>query len=332
MTPLALALAIFFNRKGMSTIAGLLPLILAELGLCLNLFTTPGGISTFNLPALDLLILITLAVGTLLPYRYTPIFALFNIGLVGLLLFLLPESKELHHLVFTQPLVFVVPIFLQIAAMFISSLSSYNSVKMLKEADRADEIQTLYEEIQHLYREQERAAVTDAITGLPNHRAIMQTLRDTIFQEHTTPYSLLFIDLDHFKHINDTYGHLAGDAVLREAARRMQEIIQQTGTIGRYGGEEFIAVLPTTDLPQAHELAETIRATLVATLCHWEEEKHTPSVEISMSASIGIAASPLHGTTAKALLEAADQAMYRSKQHGRNRVSIASMDTSALPV
>lgn len=177
------------------------------------------------------------------------------------------------------------------------------------------------------WEQMEQMARTDPLTSLPNHRVTIERLERTLAscQYSRQSCALLFVDLDHFKHINDYWGHQAGDAILREVGQRLRRALRPEDVIGRYGGEEFVVVLPHTDLQQAKDLAERVRIAL--TRRPWpiqgEEETACPR-EPLITASIGVAAFRLHGTTTSALLEAADSAMYQAKHSGRNRVCVAS--------
>ncbi len=124
------------------------------------------------------------------------------------------------------------------------------------------------------------------------------------------------VDLDHFKNVNDTYGHLAGDAVLREAARRMRASTRIYDEIGRYGGEEFVAVAPGCDVSSALNLAERIRATI------GEDTIDTFDAPIPVTASLGVAMNG-EGRDAGSLIRAADAALYKAKNTGRNRIEVA---------
>lgn len=185
--------------------------------------------------------------------------------------------------------------------------------------------QELLAEVDRLYREQAKAAVTDAITGLPNHRAVMASVDEELARCERTSGScaILFVDLDHFKRVNDTWGHRAGDLILREMAARLRATIRLQDFVGRYGGEEFALVLTDIDVTVASEIAERLRVAVNAEPCLWEPEDGTEAVAIGVSASIGVAVYGLHGTSREVLLEKADQAMYEAKQGGRNRVRVA---------
>jgi len=124
------------------------------------------------------------------------------------------------------------------------------------------------------------------------------------------------VDADHFKRINDEHGHPAGDAVLREMAQLLRETLRTTDSLGRYGGEEFVAVLPHTGPEEARQTAERIRYQVQ------QHRFHAGESEVRLSVSVGMATCPLPGVDSpEALLREADKALYRAKEAGRNRVA-----------
>ena len=164
-------------------------------------------------------------------------------------------------------------------------------------------------------------AMHDSLTGLLNRGAVLEQLTKELVRasRRGAPVSVLMGDLDHFKSINDTHGHAAGDAVLREAARRLKAGVRAYDSVGRLGGEEFIAVLPECDAKTGLSVA--------ARLCRSLAE--TPTVfgaqTIGQSISIGVAATDQFGSArADELMRAADCAMYRAKHAGRSRALLAS--------
>ena len=160
-------------------------------------------------------------------------------------------------------------------------------------------------------------AETDAGTGVLNRGAILNQLATTVEKSRITnePYSVVFIDIDHFKVINDTYGHLAGDEILRGVAKLLGHTLRQADRLGRFGGEEFIVILNRCDVNDAYLVGERLRA-IVA--------RHTFDIQdapIPVTISLGVVApESLQDASLYELLEKADQAMYRAKQEGRNRV------------
>jgi diguanylate cyclase (GGDEF)-like protein len=160
-----------------------------------------------------------------------------------------------------------------------------------------------------------QAAVVDSLTGLPNRRAFFDRAAAAVAASarHKFALSAVFIDLDHFKGINDTLGHAAGDQVLKETARRLDSLRRTEDLICRYGGEEFVLLLPYTTLEQAATVAERVRESVASKPVDFYGKP------ISVTFSAGVASFP-SGDTLEALLRRADQAMYRAKQKGRNRV------------
>lgn len=163
-------------------------------------------------------------------------------------------------------------------------------------------------------------AMHDGLTGLWNRAAIAQTLEDELMRSRRQGSSLglVMFDVDHFKGINDTYGHPAGDAVLRELAQTVRSVIRSYDSAARYGGEEFLLVLPGCDDVTAVSHAERLRkaiSRLVVT---------TGQGEIRFTASFGVAVAGREaGTDADSLIQAADEALYRAKRGGRDRVELA---------
>jgi|SRR5450755_23127 diguanylate cyclase (GGDEF)-like protein len=185
--------------------------------------------------------------------------------------------------------------------------------------------------VKDLYGEQVLAATTDPITGLPNHRAVITRVEEEVSRcqsEHTS-CAILFIDLDHFKHVNDTWGHRAGDALLYEVARRLRSALRESDFVGRYGGEEFAIVLANVNVSEAALTAERVRACVALQPCTWEIEDTQTIVEIPITTSIGVAIYQLHGVTRANLIECADRAMYQAKYSGRNRVCFADLELSS---
>ena len=160
---------------------------------------------------------------------------------------------------------------------------------------------------------------TDALTFLPNRRMIINTLQNEVIRSdrYNLPLTISMLDLDHFKRVNDTYGHTTGDQVLRFVASELRDHIRQPDEVGRYGGEEFLVILPSSTsqaaAEQASRLCKVVRSTPIAS---------GPN-EINMTVSIGIAQYRVHEENWEALLNRADQALYQAKHNGRDRWEIA---------
>jgi two-component system cell cycle response regulator len=180
-----------------------------------------------------------------------------------------------------------------------------------------------------LHDEARRQSLTDDLTGLGNYRAFVATVHKEI--ERATrfdrPLALLMLDLDHFKVVNDTYGHPRGDAVLTEIARRLREQVRDVDTLARYGGEEIVAVLPETDEEGAAQAAERLRETVAA--APFLSAGQPP---VRLTVSVGAAVFPAHGATAATLLAAADDALYDAKRAGRNTWRLAGDSAPPTPV
>ncbi|MGD1059552.1 MAG: diguanylate cyclase, partial [Solirubrobacteraceae bacterium] len=162
-------------------------------------------------------------------------------------------------------------------------------------------------------------ARVDPITALPNHRALASTIDAELARSkrHERGCALLFLDIDHFKEINDACGHAAGDRALRELGELVNKVLRSMDTLGRWGGEEFVAVLPEIDAEHAMAIAERVRQTIAAHLFDIAGGTH-------LTVSLGVATYPHDGSTRGALLDAADRAMYAAKWLGRNQTFSAS--------
>jgi diguanylate cyclase (GGDEF)-like protein len=188
------------------------------------------------------------------------------------------------------------------------------------ELQRTKRILTIKEtELKAVIAQAEEVSHTDPLTFLPNRRQIIGDLqREVIFSDrYGTPLTLSMVDVDHFKSINDSYGHMVGDDVLRSLAGELRDHIRYPDTIGRYGGEEFLIVLPHSTLKAAEEQAER--------LC-----RHARSLrfrageqEIAVTISIGVAQYRVQREDWQALLSRADAALYQAKKNGRDRWAVA---------
>jgi two-component system cell cycle response regulator len=175
-------------------------------------------------------------------------------------------------------------------------------------------ILSLQDELIQAREELRFQATHDALTELWNRGAVLELLKHEIERavRSQVPTSLLMLDLDHFKTINDTYGHLAGDTVLKEVAHRVSEVVRSYDSVGRYGGEEFLVVLPECDEDQAWQTAERIRSVIADT------SVLTASEKISLTASIGVTTATESINSGKEILAIADAALYAAKAAGRN--------------
>jgi diguanylate cyclase (GGDEF)-like protein len=168
-------------------------------------------------------------------------------------------------------------------------------------------------------------AATDALTGLPNQRAAADTLNRMFAQATTSgsPLALLFLDLDHFKQINDQRGHAVGDQVLANVGAVLRNVLRSRDFAARNGGEEFAVLLPDTEIAPALAIAERIRAAIA--------EISLPGSDVSVTISIGVSGFPDHANTLDRLERLADAALYLAKRLGRNRVELAEPMAGAVP-
>ncbi|PWU21583.1 MAG: hypothetical protein C5B48_11115 [Candidatus Rokuibacteriota bacterium] len=166
-------------------------------------------------------------------------------------------------------------------------------------------------------------ASTDALTGLPNSRAVHDTIKRMVAQasRSVSPLGVLMLDLDHFKQINDAYGHGRGDDVLAAVAATLEATVRESDFVGRYGGEEFIVLLPDTGRSEAAGVAEKIRSTI--------EKISVPGVPRSITISAGVAVMPDDAGESVGLLQHADRRLYAAKGAGRNRVVSADVGRGA---
>lgn len=161
----------------------------------------------------------------------------------------------------------------------------------------------------------------DSLTGLPNRSYLQERIENLhrIADVQRAAYSLLLLDLDHFKIINDRFGHATGDQVLAQVGQRIAQNVRELDTLGRWGGDEFLCLLPGVSRPMAEEIAERIRAGLEAQPVDFQGRR------IRVTSSIGVATFPDDGLSPEALLAKADAALYEAKRSGRNRIqSVAS--------
>jgi diguanylate cyclase (GGDEF)-like protein len=173
----------------------------------------------------------------------------------------------------------------------------------------------------------EARAATDALTGLPNKRACADTLKRMVAHagRSVSPLSAMLLDLDHFKQINDTFGHGIGDDALAAVGHVISANLRTSDFAGRYGGEEFLILLPDTDREGAAQAAEKLRAGVARI--------EVPGLERKVTASLGLACYPLDAGDAETLVRMADRALYAAKNAGRNRVEMAvrSADRAVSP-
>ena len=193
----------------------------------------------------------------------------------------------------------------------------FEPAELLARVSAAVRVKTLQDQLRQRNLELAAMSLTDALTGLPNRREMQRRLvaATAAGRRHGQPSSVLMVDVDHFKTVNDTRGHDAGDTVLQAVAARLTAAVRADDSAGRWGGEEFLVVAPMTDLAGGARLAERIRSSIGDTAVPVDEG---PDIEVTVS--VGVAS----GDSAEdVLLAEADAALYAAKRAGRNRVATA---------
>jgi diguanylate cyclase (GGDEF)-like protein len=170
-----------------------------------------------------------------------------------------------------------------------------------------------------MFDDAECLTITDDLTNLHNYRYLMQYLEAEVKRclRYKKMVSLLFIDVDGFKRVNDTYGHLVGSRALAEIGQVLRKILRETDVVGRYGGDEFVVVLPETPLNGAMVIAERVRKKIE------DYEFVAQDRSIHLTISLGVANCPKHTLTAEGLIKKADAAMYRAKELNKNSIKVA---------
>lgn len=209
-------------------------------------------------------------------------------------------------------------------AALIDELRTYNLELLLADNKNKTLIQQLKQKNDELERANgllHKMAFRDGLTGLFNYRCFRENLSKEVArsQRYHQTFSLIFIDIDHFKKYNDLNGHPAGDTLLMKVGEILNRLIRTSDLACRYGGEEFVILLPSTPKDGAVILADRIKAAVES----HRFDGSTKMPEKKVTASIGIATFPEDGATDEIILEAADQALYNSKKNGRNTVSVA---------
>ncbi len=204
----------------------------------------------------------------------------------------------------------LLPFLVKVVALDVSlAVEAYHGVQV---AGLSESLASLRADQRRIHAELEH----DALSGALTRRAIMERLEERLGRDRERPFSVIMADLDHFKAVNDNYGHLVGDAVLREGVRRIRAALRAPDLVGRYGGEEFLVLLDGAGLNTALEVAERVRRHLEATPIHVKGH------QVPLTLSQGVA-QWLPGERLENLLQRADSALYRAKQRGRNRTEWA---------
>ncbi|MEB3887070.1 diguanylate cyclase [Lyngbya sp. CCY1209] len=192
----------------------------------------------------------------------------------------------------------------------------YKAPELLARVKTHLELKYTRDELKKALVELETLATTDSLTGISNRRHLL-TLAEREFQRaqrYRNPFSILMLDIDHFKSINDTYGHATGDEALKLMADVTRNALRQVDIFGRFGGEEFVVFLPETPLPDAVTVADRIREAIASVSVAMDD------AAIRMTVSIGVATYQTEEPNLDTLLMRADKALYEAKQRGRDRV------------
>jgi diguanylate cyclase (GGDEF)-like protein len=192
---------------------------------------------------------------------------------------------------------------------------------MLRIKRLQDELDEKNRELELANKRLRKLSITDGLTELYNHRHVQTLLHEEFERSHRSgdPVAVAMLDLDRFKQVNDTYGHPTGDVVLYETAQILRDTAREIDMVGRYGGEEFIAILPATDEEEAARFAERVRRAV------GDHEYRDEATLIRMTVSCGVASFPAPGVDSpEVLLKRADEGLYAAKTGGRNRVVRAS--------
>jgi two-component system, cell cycle response regulator len=190
----------------------------------------------------------------------------------------------------------------------------FEPAELLARVGSAVHVKRLQDQLWQRNAELDRMTRTDSLTGLYNRRHLEQELHNQLSSadRHHDPLSVILLDIDHFKNVNDTFGHPAGDLVLDEFARRLNQGLRAGDIAGRWGGEEFMVILPRTDLTSAVDVAERIRTLIAATTFNAAGQRIT--VTVSGGCALGPTEDP------GALIQVADTHLYQAKASGRNRI------------
>jgi diguanylate cyclase (GGDEF)-like protein len=225
----------------------------------------------------------------------------------------------------TQITFFVVSACFILAIATLTAIYARSVAKAVVEADRAKELEQMHHELEEAYDKLTKAygrledlATHDPITGLLNHRALQQRLQLEVAASetrNTRPVSVIFADIDHFKQVNDTWGHQVGDIVLEHLAECLSANVRAEDIVGRYGGEEFVIVMPGQGREEAMRTAERLRTAIARSPLILSDGR-----EIGITLSIGVAVFPNDGRTLETIIAAADIAMYEAKRRGRNQL------------
>lgn len=202
----------------------------------------------------------------------------------------------------------------------------YSEVQLLAQLSTMVRVKFLQDELKERMEELDRLASTDPLTGLYNRRMFFRRMDEEVARAGRTasPMCLIYVDIDHFKDINDVYGHSSGDAVLQQISRTMTRILRRGDVLGRIGGEEFLILLPDTTGVAGQRIAERLRQRVEHATIYSGDRK----LNVTVSAGVFSAADPV-GLSIDDMVRVADQALYEAKETGRNKVVYRGENDSA---
>jgi diguanylate cyclase (GGDEF)-like protein len=319
---MTLLLAGWINQRGYLKCASLFYLLTTFLGMATTILHAP----LLSVDLWPILLVLPVASQLFLPAWGALFLAILTSGFMSWFVLVADQSQIAPVLPsFSAQFAFLsVTCAIILSISIICALASATTKKAVLLADRTVELEQAHQALAEAYTGLEtahatiqRQAFTDGLTGLPNHRAIRDQLEKAVELarrvEH--PLCVLFFDLDHFKAINDSSGHSAGDEALCAFSHALYQQMRCGDNVGRWGGEEFLAILPETTIPEAQAIAERIQEAVNRSPLTLGEGLH-------LTCSIGLAGFPFHALTQEALIHAADQAMYIAKRLGRNQVRV----------
>lgn len=190
----------------------------------------------------------------------------------------------------------------------------FNKLELIARVKNHLMLRYAFNELKGALVEMERLAKTDGLTGLLNRSSLFDAASQEFarIQRYERPLSVLMLDIDRFKQVNDTYGHQVGDTVIQRVAASLKETLREVDIVGRYGGEEFAVILPETTLSQAADVAERIRLQIS------QQSIATDTGNLTFTVSLGVAAYEVGMSSIDQVLKQADQALYQAKSNGRN--------------
>lgn len=235
---------------------------------------------------------------------------------------------EFIQILNTHPIYIGIFVGMIIFCIFSSITARREYLMVIRHIELEKNYKTLLQETSRLKNSYKQQATHDKLTTLYNRQFLDQylTTQLEVAKRQSLHVAVIMLDIDFFKKINDTYGHEYGDEVLQELSKKLLERLRKSDAACRYGGEEFIVVLPDSSINAARHVAESLR-NVIKTICIQKDNVFINN----LSASFGIAIFPFHGLTGSKLIESADKAMYRAKAEGRDRVYIMNGDIPTTP-